>query len=43
LNHQHSPVRISFFKPMQDFLTGQTVSGNLDLPPHGILVLDEQT
>jgi beta-galactosidase len=43
LNHQHTPVRISFFKPMHDFLTGDTVSGNLDLPPHGVLVLDEQT
>ena len=43
LNHQHSPVRISFFKPMHDFLTGKTLTGNLDLPPHGVLVLDEQS
>ena len=42
LNHQNSPVRISFFKPMHDFLTGKTFTGNYDLPPHGILVLDEQ-
>jgi beta-galactosidase len=42
LNHQNSPVRISFFKPMHDFLTGKTFSGNYDLPPHGVLVLDEQ-
>ncbi|MBI5383586.1 MAG: beta-galactosidase [Verrucomicrobia bacterium] len=41
LNHQNSPVRISFFKPMHDFLTGQTFTGNYDLPPHGVLVLDE--
>jgi beta-galactosidase len=41
LNHQNSPVRISFFKPMHDFLTGKTFTGNYDLPPHGILVLDE--
>jgi beta-galactosidase len=41
LNHQNSPVRISFYKPMHDFLTGNTFSGNYDLPPHGILVLDE--
>ena len=41
LNHQNSPVRISFYKPMHDFLTGQTFSGNYDLPPHGVLVLDE--
>jgi beta-galactosidase len=41
LNHQNSPVRIQFYKPMHDFLTGRTFSGNYDLPPHGILVLDE--
>jgi len=41
LNHQNSPVRISFFKPMHDFLTGKTFTGNYDLPPHGVLVLDE--
>jgi hypothetical protein len=41
LNHQNSSVRISFFKPMHDFLTGKTFSGTYDLPPHGILVLDE--
>jgi hypothetical protein len=26
---------------MHDFLTGQTFSGNYDIPPHGVLVLDE--
>ena len=41
LNHQNSPVRITFYKPMHDFLTERTFSGNYDLPPHGILVLDE--
>lgn len=41
LNHQSSPVRIQFYKPMHDFLTGHTFSGNYDLPPHGVLVLDE--
>ena len=41
LNHQNSPVRIQFYKPMHDFLTSHTFSGNYDLPPHGILVLDE--
>jgi beta-galactosidase len=41
LNHQNSPVRINFYKPMHDFLTGSTVAGNFDLPPHGVLVLDE--
>ena len=41
LNHQSSPLRIQFYKPMHDFLTGNTFSGNYDLPPHGVLVLDE--
>jgi beta-galactosidase len=41
LNHQNSPVRIQFYKPMHDFLTGNTFSGNYDMPPHGVLVLDE--
>jgi len=27
LNHQNSPVRIQFYKPMHDFLTGNTFSG----------------
>jgi beta-galactosidase len=42
LNHQNSPIRITFFKPMHDFLTGATLTGNFDLPPHGVLVLDEK-
>ncbi len=41
LNHQNSPVRIQFYKPMHDFLSGKTFTGNYDLPPHGVLVLDE--
>jgi beta-galactosidase len=41
LNHQNSPVRVQFYKPMHDFLTGTTFSGTYDLPPHGVLVLDE--
>jgi beta-galactosidase len=41
LNHQNSPVRIQFYKPMHDFLTGSELQGNYDLPPHGVLVLDE--
>jgi hypothetical protein len=28
---------------MHDFLTGSTFSGNYDLPPHGVLVLDEHS
>ena len=42
LNHQPSPVRLHFYKPMHDFLTGNTFTGNYDLPSHGVLVLDEQ-
>ena len=38
LNHQNSPIRVQFYKPMHDFLTGNTISGNYDLPPHGVLV-----
>jgi beta-galactosidase len=41
LNHQHSPVRIHFYKPIHDFLTDTTLTGNYDLPPHGVLVLGE--
>jgi beta-galactosidase len=41
LNHQNSPVRITFYKPMHDFLTARTFTGTYDLPPHGVLVLDE--
>ncbi|TAL05449.1 MAG: beta-galactosidase [Verrucomicrobia bacterium] len=41
LNHTNSPVRIQFYKPMHDYLTSQVVSGGYDIPPHGVLVLDE--
>lgn len=41
LNHQPTSVRLHFYKPMHDFLTGQTFTGNYDLPSHGVLVLDE--
>lgn len=41
LNHQNSPIRVQFYKPMHDFLTGQNIVGNYDLPPHGVLVIDE--
>jgi beta-galactosidase len=42
LNHQNSPVRLQFYKPVHDFLSGHDLSGNYDLPPHGVLVLDEK-
>jgi len=41
INHQNSPIRIQFYKPMHDFLSGVTFSGNYDLPPLGVLVLDD--
>jgi beta-galactosidase len=41
LNHQNTPVRVQFYKPMHDFLTGDNIVGNYDLPPHGVLVIDE--
>jgi beta-galactosidase len=43
LNHQHSPLRITFYKPMHDYLTGNNISGNFELNPHGVLILDEHT
>jgi beta-galactosidase len=43
LNHQSSPVRVQFYKPMHDFLTGGNIVGNYDIPPHGVLVLDEHS
>jgi beta-galactosidase len=42
LNHQNSSIRIQFYKPAHDFLTGTTLHGNYDLPPHGVLVLHEE-
>ena len=42
LNHQNSPVRLQFYKPVHDFLTGESISGKYDLPPHGVLVIDEK-
>jgi beta-galactosidase len=43
LNHQHTHVRLQFYKPMHDFLTGTTIQGNYDLAPHSVLVLDERS
>ena len=41
LNHQNTQIRVQFYKPMHDFLTGQNIVSNYDLPPHGVLVIDE--
>ena len=41
LNHQNSPVRLQFYKPMHDFLTGANIMGNYDLQAHGMLIIDE--
>jgi len=43
LNHQNSPLRVQFYKPMHEYLTGNSISGNCDLPPHGVLVLDDHS
>lgn len=43
LNHHAVPIRLNLLKPMHDFLTGSIVSGAYDLPPHGVLVLDEHS
>ena len=42
LNHQNSPVRLQFYKPMHDYLSGQSIMGDVPLLPHGVLVLDER-
>jgi beta-galactosidase len=41
LNHQSTPIRINFYKPAHDFLSGRTIGGNYEIPAHGVLVLDE--
>src|SRR5215831_12483684 len=41
LNHETSTRRVRFSKPMHAFLSGNNFSGHYDLPPHGVLVLDE--
>jgi beta-galactosidase len=41
LNHQASAIRLQFYKPMHDFLTGTNVMGSHELAGHGLLVLDE--
>lgn len=41
LNHNNSPVRVTFYKPMHDALADRMIAGNYDLPPYGLLVLDE--
>jgi beta-galactosidase len=43
LNHQNSPVSVQFYKPMHDFLTGNNIVGNYNLPPHGVLIIDEHS
>jgi beta-galactosidase len=42
LNHNNSPVRLHFYKPVHDYLTGATFTGNYDLAPLGVLVIDEK-
>jgi beta-galactosidase len=42
LNHQGNPVRLHFYKPTNDYLSGKKFSGNYDIPSQGVLVLDEE-
>ena len=42
LNHHPAPARISFVKPMHDYLKDTTINGNYDLPAHGVLVLHDE-
>ena len=41
LNHQKVPAHVQFSKPMHDLLTATNIAGGQDVPPHGVLVLDE--
>ena len=41
INHQNQSVRIPFYKPMRNFLTGSNLVGNYEMPPNGILVVEE--
>ena len=34
---------VQFYKPMHDFLTGNNIVGNYNLPPHGVLIIDEHS
>ena len=34
-------MRLQFYKPMHDFLTGANIMGNYDLQAHGMLIIDE--
>lgn len=42
LNHNQTPVRLNFLKPVHDALTGTTISGSYELPPLGVLIVDEK-
>lgn len=41
LNHHPNSVRMNFLKPLQNALTDERVSGAVDIPSHGVLVLRE--
>ncbi|MBI3874885.1 MAG: beta-galactosidase [Verrucomicrobia bacterium] len=41
LNHNSSQIRVTFLKPVHNFLTGQNIASNYDIPAHGVLILDE--
>jgi len=41
INHQNSPVRVQFYKPMHDFSDRSTLFRQLRPAAYGVLVLDE--
>jgi beta-galactosidase len=41
LNHQNDSLHVQLYKPMHDILSGEMTAGGRDIPPHGVLVLDE--
>lgn len=41
INHHDAPVHVQFFKPVHDFMQDQEITGGYDVPPHGVLVIDE--
>jgi len=41
LNHQNTSLHVQLYSPMHDILTDEVAAGGRDLPPHGVLVLNE--
>jgi hypothetical protein len=39
LNYLNRPARIEIRRPLPDLTTGQTLSGTVEMPAYGVLVL----